>query len=331
MQNIQEVRQYILNDSTNDIDGSFKMSESLLNRVFKSTISRRGETFKGISNYELILLVKLSQICSSRGYIENFRLLDIKDITGCKRRNCYYILEGLKKKGFIDYTKGSWAGRYHINILENDFSNANYKKIHYLNMNKPFFTGMDSYFYSFCALSLNAKKLFLMISMNYRDEYGYTLSFKRAAERLQVDERHIKGYIEEINHVLPLNTLKIEDFISRSGKTRLLSMEKECIFMRSEREIAPDVVNFFKFKIMTKFEELGIFPGASLNDRLDKGRKDLSLATRLYNLCAEFMKKGYTMDTIYNAIIRHCKIDGIVQLYTFSHIREELNSLSVVT
>lgn len=191
-------------------------------------------------------------------------------------------------------------------------------------MNKTFFTGMDSYFYSFCNLSLNAKKLFLMISMNYRDEYGYTLSFNRAAERLQVNKRHIKGYIDEINHILPLNTLKIESMESRIGTTKILKIKKDCMILRSNRDIAPNVKNYFKQKIMTKFEELGIIPGDSLTDRLDKSDKFLSLASRLYNLCMEYKKKGLSAESIYSTIIYQCKLDGIVQLYTFSHIREQL-------
>ena len=100
------------------LNGSYKLSETVIERI----LSRQFDGSDSVSNYEILALIYFSQICDTKGVIEEYKVPDLAEIIGCSRRAAYYIVENLVIKGFIIQSKSSWAGYRKLTILNNDLA-----------------------------------------------------------------------------------------------------------------------------------------------------------------------------------------------------------------
>ena len=214
------------------LNGSYKLSETVIERI----LSRQFDGSDSVSNYEILALIYFSQICDTKGVIEEYKVPDLAEIIGCSRRAAYYIVENLVIKGFIIQSKSSWAGYRKLTILNNDFSSADYKSVRYLNTNFSYFSRKDPDYSEFKKLSLYAKKALLIILLKYHSKYGYRVEIDTLRSYLGVSKKEkIMEYIHELQDVAkmpcftPLSSIKeyqdcytkyrIETLFKRSGIT----------------------------------------------------------------------------------------------------------------
>lgn len=315
---------------TNEVTGSYKLSETVINRMITRTvIGKHGNRLPGASKSEIASIIFLSHICDQDGNIEMFKAQEFADAIGCSRRNAYILIKNLEEKNFISINSKEWTGYMSITLLNNRFSEVKEysKNTRYLNTNIIYFDQHQSSFYEeFKNLSLYATRLYVYLLFQYSMEFGYGSSYDYLASKLQIKNTSLIAlYLKEIE---PL----IDSWKYKSPYTSLPDKRKGTkygrIFLPAKNEmflhdsgLRRDQDSYYKRYWIIRLHKSGYIVEGLHFTLLD-------YADQLYQLASHFISDKITRTLIENTIIQQIEMDGLLNERTMFRINSKLEFLT---
>lgn len=211
------------NSETALLYGCGKLNYRIVCRALKRTLTDiNGNSCPGLSKYEILTLIYISQIADRTGFVTQYKTADLASVIGCSNRDVYFIISNLIKKGFITatyYEDLNWSGIKNITLLNNDFSKIKKydKNTRYMSSFFQFFNFTDSKSVQFLSgLSLYALKTLLYISSNYNYRAGNRFSFRMLADELGIKNyKLILTYLKELESYLGHDYCKVKKIGTR--------------------------------------------------------------------------------------------------------------------
>ena len=298
-----------------NLRGSYKIGADLLYRLIGKTLSCG---LPGASKYEILSVVYFSQIADASGFIEQFRTLDLCGIIGCSRREAFYLMDSLERKGYITRRQTEFHGYYDITLVGNDFSKYDGNK-RYLNTNRVFFNHNSEYSKLFSNLSLYAMRLGIYLLYSYNDDYGYHSSIDNLTLILGIKDRGVvANALKELSLVFGGTSYYsvIED-LKRHRRYGYLDIHKRQILFRPQQGIGSEQPSYFKRHMLLRFRsiETGFYEIA--------GEVDSHLS-ELFAIASRALEKGLSIEQIENLFIEQVKKEGTLDYWTMFHIREQV-------
>lgn len=302
MQYLKGSYEYVMNnfesknlEQLEDVDteriGSYKLSAAIINRMLGKYIkikdkSRKKQIIPNVTNSEIILLIYLSQVSSARGKVTDLNYNEIKSSTNLSIKSIYNALDGLVKKQYIKREK-LHKGYYDITILDNEFTTKADDKKTYVNTNREeFLINNKTEYDKFISLSLQEKKLYLMILLRYSQQYGYTKTLDSFKSELDVKNySRIHKYINNIASFIGKENFEIK------GKTNYL--KKITYFFKAKNQklypndkVDTEQLTYFKRKILKFIEHNNIV------FREEYGFKQSTYLDMIYNTIDTYKNLG---------------------------------------
>lgn len=284
--------EYVMNnfelnlEQLDDVDteriGSYKLSAAIINRMLGKYIKVKDKgkkkTIPNVTNSEIILLIFLSQICSARGKITELNYNEIKSSTNLSTKSIYNALDGLVEKQYIKKEK-LHKGYYDITILDNEFTTTSDDKKTYVNTNREEFLIINKTEYDkFSSLSLQEKKLYLMLLLRYNHQYGYTKTLDSFKSELDVKNySRIHKYINNIAGLIGNENLEVKGKTSYLKKITYYFKAKNLKLYPNEK-VHSEQLTFFKRKILKFIEHNNII------FREEYGYKQSTYLDMIYNI-----------------------------------------------
>ncbi|MBQ7563130.1 MAG: hypothetical protein IJT16_03970 [Lachnospiraceae bacterium] len=304
-----------------DLNGSYKLSEELILRLVSNGLTFRSNS-GCISNYELLAILHFSHICDLEGKIEDFKTLELCEITGCSRRAAYHILENLIDKGFITASSSDWYGRRNLKLLGNDFHNYETEKKRYLNTNYTFFNYRHCDYKAFKALSLNAKKLLVYLLFQYNPKYGYRASLDTLVSVLGVQKKRlVLSYIKELSEMFDKSFFLIRGSKELRLKYSTVQLPSKNPFFTPREGIKSDQDTHFHFKMRNFLLRNNIIPKSLIHP----DRTSRETIHSLYSLTIRFLKEKLPYTEIERSIFHLLLLNGSLDEITILHLNQYLS------
>ena len=306
-----------------ELEGSYKLSEYVIERLIGRNIECSDESFcDSVSNYEILTILFFSQICNSFGVVEEFKISNLQDIIGCSRRSSYGIIQNLIRKNFIQIESSSWTGYYTIRILQNDFSDADYKSIRYLNTNFTYFNPLHKDYESFKGLSLYAKKSLLLILFNYQLKYGYRVSLDGLMNYIGIQNKtKILKYVDELRDMFDKRLFVVYGSKKDRLKYHNLYIMAQMPCFSANKGIDENQFCYIKHHYMQKFRVNGITFGSIYDSkRLPIEQLTMKTLHKLYTLTLHYMSAKLSFTQIEQTILDVAYQEGSVNELTLHRI-----------
>ncbi len=308
------------------LNGSYKLSEKVINRILSREFLCDDDKVDTVSNFEILTLVHFSQICDISGVIEEYRILDLEDVVGCSRRACYNIISNLENKGFISQSGASWNGYRRIVLLNNDFSDADYSSLRYVNTNYTYLNHYHSDYSEFKKLSLYAKKALLVILLKYNNKYGYRVEINTLKEYLGVSQKSkVMGYIDELRSMFDERIF----VVSSSKKERLknhnlyISSKMPCFVAETGISEFQDCYTKFRLELLFRKNNVLYESIAPLKAEYVKEGQ----IHKLYSIYVHYISKGLSVKNIEDAVMQVALSCGKIDELAIFNINQLLDSL----
>ena len=303
-----------------DLNGSYKLSEEyILRLVSNEDINRSG--FVGISNYELLAILHFSHICDSEGKIEDFKTLDLCEITGCSRRAAYHIMDNLSAKGFIEASGSDWYGRRNLFLTKNSFRNKQPGTYRYLNTNYTFFNYRHPDYKRFKKLSLNAKKLLIYLLFQYSPKYGYRVSIDTLVSVINVQKKRlVLSYIYELSRMFDKSFFILKGSRDLRLKYATLQLPSNNPFFTPREGIRSNQDTHFHFQMRNFLMRHNISTRSLIHSSSDLNESIHSL----YALTVRYLKEKLPYTEIQEAIHSLIRQNGYLDEITILHINQYL-------
>lgn len=272
-----------------EMQGCGKLSHTVVSRLIKNNLSgNNGVTLNGASKYEIFSVIYLSQIADSSGFVSQFRIQDLANVTGCSIRNTYNILHNLKSKGFISfkyYNNVNWSGIKDIRLLNNDFSKVTkYSgQNRYVNSFHTCFDFTDKKSYAFLhSLSLYALRTLLIILDIYKYENGTRISCLEIANRLGISHVFLTvSYMQELEKFYGTGFFTFKKNHSRrKGIYGYITIAPRNPYLNAPKSPADMQMTYFKRKWLLFFQNNDIEYSALTSN----WNNPLSCLNRLFSL-----------------------------------------------
>ena len=298
-----------------ELKGSYKLSKTIIDKINQST--------RSISNNELLSVIYFTQICDISGYIDDFKISDLKDIIGCSRRAAYNIINNLVEKNFISISGSTWTGCRNITLLDNDFTNSTER---YLNTNFTFLTFTHNDYVAFKELSLFAKKTLLIVLFNYQLKYGYHVSIETLRKYIGVTTKtKVLKYVNELKNMFDASLITVSGSKKQRIKYGMLYIQANVPVFCHESGIKDYQPCYIKRSYMNLFKNSNIeFDSINKTELYlsnDILRKHLQ---SLYSLTVSYISKGFSFDQIQDEVLRFSLYNKEINEYTLYLINREL-------
>lgn len=212
-------------DTENGIEfGSYKLSKKILDRLMPKKINVNGKIMSNVTPSELILLLSLPSYASSAGTVDCFSIKEGLQYMqpGCIcEKSVYNAIKGLADKEYIQIEK-TGTGLYTIKINNNDFSQPDRYKDGYINTNRNSFIPGKKQHEIFLNLPLGAKKLYLLLSYNYKKDRGWFRKVEDLKNLLDIKDRSL--IYKYLNLLRPLIDEEVYDSIEIDYKASYKGM-----------------------------------------------------------------------------------------------------------
>ena len=307
------------------LNGSYKISEAVVNRILSREFHTDAAEYDSISNYEILALIHFSQICDIAGNIEEYKVPDLAEIIGCSRRASYNVVKNLEQKGFLTQSESSWAGYRNIKILDNDFSSVDYKNVRYINSNFTYFNHNHTDYEVFKGLSLYAKKTLLIILLKYQHTYGYRVEIDTLQKYLGVSKKSkVMSYIDELRGMFDARVLTVSPNTKLRLKNHNLYVGSKLPCFVAETSITEDKDCYIKYRIETLFRRENIAYCSYASKTMSGGSVKRTVLQQIYSLYVHYNSKGVSASAITDAVISTVTAFGKYDDYALYHINQVL-------
>lgn len=283
------------------IESCYKLNSKVVERMTARHVKGPdGQVYPGCSKLMIACLIHFSHICSTSGEIASIRLNSLELVLHCDKRSIYSCIHALEQRGFITVeTIDAFAGIKRIKILDNDFTNVNYKNssIRYLNTNYPFFNYRGNTGYeAFLNLSLYAMRLLIYLLYNYNSSFGYRTSYDNLCSKLSIKKRfRIQRYLKELEPIIGENYFHTTKNIIKRYTYGSISMRSNYYAAKPSSFYEHSQETYYTFHLKERIIRLGF-------DKITEVGTLHKFAARIGSIVNTFLQKNISLELIENTI-----------------------------
>lgn len=320
------------------LKGHYKIKQNIIERIMKSELTQKGIILPGISDLELQTYIHFTHICDTTGYINEFKVSTLTKILHCSRKSTYLIIDGLVKKGFISVTAADhWTGIKDIQLLDNDFSKANYKNKNYkyLNTNYSFLHYQSPDYSAFTLLTLNQKKTLLYILYNYNNEYGYRSTIASLKEKLGIARSgRVVSYLHALQDVFGKDSFTIYPNRDKRLRYHIYYVTNRNPLLNAEHEVASEYDTYYKRQMLLFIKDNHVDCGSIKSFTTEPGQIRLTSKStvlehisELFGICKYFAEQHLSLDVILKTVQETLFSERRLDELSIKHIRNQLSTI----
>jgi len=259
-----------------------------------------GQLYPGCSKLMIACLIHFSHICSANGEIASIRLSSLELVLRCDKRSIYSCIHALEQRGFITVeTIDSFAGIKKIILLDNDFSNVNYKNssARYLNTNYPFFNYRgDKGYETFLNLSLYSMRLLIYLLYNYNSSLGYRTSYDNLCLKLSIKKRfRIQRYLKELEPLIGENYFQSSKNIIKRYVYGSISIRSNQYRIKPNTRYEQSQETYYTFYLKERMIQFGF-------DKITNVGTLHKFAARVGSIVNTFLQKNLSLKLVENTV-----------------------------